>query len=225
MTDVTTRGAGGSWRARTIEALGSIVEAVYILDAEDRVTWVNTAAERLLERSAEDLVGRHVFAEFPRLESSPLAEAHRRARAEGVSQHLELFNKAIDRWFEVRVHPNGQSLVVFFRDVHERRTLDQERAAETSLIRAVLNALPSRTAILDGDGTILTTNTAWAQATAAEDRPFASRAGAGRARGAVRGRGGGGGAGGGRGGGGPAAGPAVRGLEDVLARRAPSYSL
>src|SRR3954466_6215867 len=134
----TTRGAGGPWRARTIEALGSIIEAVYILDAEDRVTWVNTAAERLLERSAEDLVGRHVFAEFPRLGSSPLAEAHRRARTEGVSQHLDLFNQAIERWVQWRVHPNGQSFVVFFRDIHDRRALDEERAAEASLIRAVL---------------------------------------------------------------------------------------
>ena len=89
MTDATTARAGGSWRARTIEALGSISEAVYILDAEDRVTWVNAAAERVLERSAEELVGRHVFAEFPRLGSTPLAEAHRRARA--GRRGLELF--------------------------------------------------------------------------------------------------------------------------------------
>src|SRR4051812_44149943 len=87
---------GGSWRARTIEALASLSEAVYIRDADDQATWVTPGAGRLLARPAEDLVGRHVFAEFPRLGNTPLAEAHRRARAEGRSQHLELFNEAVD---------------------------------------------------------------------------------------------------------------------------------
>ena len=60
------------------------------------------------------------------------ARRHRAPASTGSSQHLEVFNDAVDRWFEVRVYPNGQSLVVFFRDVHERRTLDEERAAEST---------------------------------------------------------------------------------------------
>ena len=208
-------GPEGSARARTIEALTSISEAVYVLDAEDQVTWLNTAAEQLVGRPAEQLVGRHVFAEFPRLRDTPLGEAHRRARVDGLKQQLEVFNDAVDRWFEVNIYPNGQSLVVFFRDVHERRTLDEEQAAESSLIRAVLNALPSRTAILDGDGMILTTNAAWARGTAVEGRPFESRTGANYLD-AIRAAADAGDA---------DARAAVDGLEAVLARRAPSFSL
>jgi diguanylate cyclase (GGDEF)-like protein len=205
----------GSWRARATEALASISEAVYSLDREDRFTWVNTAAERLLERPARELIGRKVWDEFPDLLNSPLAKAYSSARATREAQHLEFFYDPLDRWFEVRTYPNLEDLVVFFRDVHERRTLDEERAAESSLIRAVLNALPARTAILDGDGTILTTNAAWAAGTASEGRPFASRAGANyldacRAAAAA---------------GEPDAQTAVVGLEAVLARRQPSFSL
>jgi diguanylate cyclase (GGDEF)-like protein len=169
--------AAETWHARATEALSSISEAVYVLDSRDCVSWLNAAAVRLLERRAGDLVGRHVFAEFPDLSGTPLAEAYRTARATRQSQQLEFFYDPLDRWFEVRVHPDRDHLLVFFRDVHERRTLDEERAAESSLIRALLNALPARTAILDADGTILTTNTAWADGTAAEGRPFASRSG------------------------------------------------
>jgi diguanylate cyclase (GGDEF)-like protein len=207
--------AGGSWRARSTEALASISEAVYFLDHENRFTWVNAAAERLLERPAGDLIGRSLWDEFPDLLDSPLAKAYSSARANREAQHLEFFYDTLDRWFEVRAYPNLEDLVVFFRDVHERRTLDEERAAESSLIRAVLNALPARTAILDGDGTILTTNAAWAAGTASEGRPFASRGGANyldacRAAAAT---------------GEPDAQTAVDGLEAVLARRRPSFSL
>jgi diguanylate cyclase (GGDEF)-like protein len=204
-----------SWHRRAVEALTSISEAVYFLDREDRFTWLNAAAERLLERPATDLVGRNIWVEFPDLMGSPLQAAYRTARTSRQAQHLEFFYDPLDRWFELRAYPDLEELLVFFRDVHERRSLDEERAAESSLIRAVLNALPARTAILDGDGTILTTNTAWATATAADGRPFACGVGedylaaiwAAAAAGDADAR------------------TAAAGLEAVLARRAPSFSM
>ncbi|MCZ2836742.1 putative bifunctional diguanylate cyclase/phosphodiesterase [Modestobacter sp. VKM Ac-2985] len=206
--------ADGSWRARATEALTPISEAVCFLDAEYRYTWVNGAAERLLERPAAELVGEVLWTQFPDRPGAPWQESVRRARSTGSTQHLEFFYEPLDRWFEVRAYPVLDDLVVFFRDVHERRTLDEERAAESSLIRGVLNALPARTAILGDDGTILTTNTAWAQGTTA-GRPAASRTGddylaACRALAAT---------------GDPDAQRAVEGLQAVLERRAPSFSL
>ncbi|WP_176445585.1 putative bifunctional diguanylate cyclase/phosphodiesterase [Blastococcus mobilis] len=96
------------------------------------------------------------------MRGTDLEAAYCKARATGLAQEVDLFSRLLDRWFGGAVHSGrGDELVVFFRDVHERRTLDEERAAESSLIRAVLNALPARTAILEADGTILTTNASW----------------------------------------------------------------
>jgi diguanylate cyclase (GGDEF)-like protein len=209
------RSPGASWRRRTAEALASIGEAVYFLDPGDRFTWLNSAAERLLEKSAGELVGRTVWEAFPEALASPLPDAYRTARGQRQPQLVEFFTGPLDRWFQVRAYPTDSDLVVFFRDVHERRTLDEERAAESSLIRAVLNALPARTAILDADGTILTTNAAWAAGTAVNGRPFASGWGANyleacRAAAAAGDR---------------DARTAVEGLEAVFEGRAPSFSL
>ncbi|GAA4739363.1 hypothetical protein GCM10023328_20450 [Modestobacter marinus] len=208
--------ADGSWRARTTEALTSISEAVCFLDADYRYTWVNVAAERLLARPASELLGQVLWTQFPDRPGAAWQESVRRARSTGESQHLEFFYEPLDRWFEMRAHPVLDDLVLFFRDVHERRTLDEERAAESSLVRAVLNALPARTAILGGDGTILTTNAAWALGAAASaGRPAACGTGddylaACRALAAA---------------GDPDARLAVEGLEAVLDRRVPSFSL
>jgi diguanylate cyclase (GGDEF)-like protein/PAS domain S-box-containing protein len=204
----------GVRRDQVTEALASISDAVYFLDGEDRFTWVNAAAERLLAHPAAELVGRSVWDVFPDLADSQLREAYRSARETGRHQQVEFFYGSLDRWLDVRAHPNRDDLVVFFRDVHERRTLDEERAAESSLIRAVLNALPARTAILDADGTILATNPAWAANANAHGRPFADVGAdylaACRAAAAA---------------GVPGAGPAAEGLEAVFAGRAPSFSL
>src|SRR4051794_6490994 len=211
-----TSGADAAWRTRVTEALSSISDADYFLDAEDRFTWVNRAAERLLAHPAAELGGRTVWEIFPDLRGTELEKGYRRARETGQVQEVEIFSEPLDRWLGGWVHPDrDEQLVVFFRDVHERRTLNEERAAESSLIRSVLNALPARTAILDADGTILTTNTAWANGTAAEGRPFASRSGANyldavRAAAAA---------------GDQDAAAAVEGMEAVLAGRAASYSL
>jgi PAS domain S-box-containing protein len=207
--------AGRSWHDRVTGALSSISDAVYFLDAEDRFTWVNAAAERLLARSAAELVGRTVWDVFPKLVGGDLEAAYRRARATGEVQETEIFSPSLDRWLGGRVHPTRDELIVFFRDVHERRTLDEERAAESTLIRAVLNALPARTAILDVDGRILTTNAAWAAATVTTGRPFASRGGDNYVEAVRRAA---------------AAGDrdarmAVEGLEAVFARREPFFSL
>ena len=167
-----------AWGTRVTEALSSISDAVYFLDRDDRFTWVNTAAERLLAHPAADLLGRTVWEVFPDLRGSELEDAYRRARETGTVQEAEIFSAPLDRWLGGWVHPDRDAeLVVFFRDVHERRTLDEERAAESSLIRAVLNALPARIAILDGDGRILTTNAPWEAGEGSEGKLLASRPG------------------------------------------------
>src|SRR3954454_15114262 len=209
------RAADASWHDRVTEALASISDAVYCVDAEDRLAWLNSAAERLLERSAGELINRSVWEEYPDLVGSPLYEMYRTARRTGESQHLEFFYGPLDRWFEVRVHPHRGALAVFFRDVHERRTLDEERAAESSLIRAVLNALPARIAILDGDGSILTTNAPWEAGDGSEGKLLASRPGENylevcRALATAGNR---------------DAQAALEGLQAVFERRAPSFSL
>jgi diguanylate cyclase (GGDEF)-like protein len=154
-------GPGPGWQARVTDALSSISEAVIFLDDRDRVAWLNPAAERLLERRGEDLVGRIGWRESPQLVDSALHQALLEARRAGQPQHVEYFSAALDRWMEFRVFPHRDGTGVFFRDVHERRTLDEERAAESRLVRGVLDALPARTAILGADGTILTVNASW----------------------------------------------------------------
>jgi diguanylate cyclase (GGDEF)-like protein/PAS domain S-box-containing protein len=208
--------AGAAWGTRVTEALSSISDAVYFLDHDDRFTWVNPAAERLLAHPAADLLGRTVWEAFPALLGTDVPAIYHRARRTQQMHEVEVFYEPLDRWLGGRVHPDRDgALVVFFRDIHERRTLDEERLAESSLIRAVLNALPARIAILDGDGRVLTANAPWEAGGRSDGKLLASRPGdnyleACRALAAAGDR---------------DARAAIEGLEAVFQRRASSFSL
>jgi diguanylate cyclase (GGDEF)-like protein/PAS domain S-box-containing protein len=152
-------------RARIALAMTS--DAVFFLDPDWRFTYLNSAAETLLERTAEDLIGRCVWDEFPEAMGSPIEEEYRRAAASGEPSVLEAFYEPLDRWFDIRAFPDSLGLAVFFRDVTERHRVEEERAEYAGLTDAILNALPPPTAVLDRAGTIVRANQAW-QALAVE---------------------------------------------------------
>jgi diguanylate cyclase (GGDEF)-like protein len=139
-----------------------VPDAVYRLDRGGRFTYVNAAAEMLLERHADDLIGRVALDCFPEARGSIVEENYRGVLTDGHSRMFEYFSPSLDRWYEVRVLPDPSGgLAVFFRDVDDHRRTDQQRDAQLLEMAAVLEALPSATVLVDGDGVILSANRAW----------------------------------------------------------------
>jgi diguanylate cyclase (GGDEF)-like protein len=61
----------------------------------------------------------------------------------------------------MRAYPDSRGLTVIVRDIDEHVRADRRRDDEARQLSAVLEALPSATVLVDGDGTILTANRAW----------------------------------------------------------------
>jgi diguanylate cyclase (GGDEF)-like protein/PAS domain S-box-containing protein len=150
-------------------ALASTSDAVFFLDPDWRFTYLNRAAEELLGRRAEELVGKRLTDAYPDSVHSVFGQQYRRAVASGEPAVFEEFYAPLDRWFEVRAYPDSMGLAVFFWDVHERRSRERQRAESAALTDAILNALPHRTAVLDGSGRILRANDAWRAAASGQD--------------------------------------------------------
>ncbi|MCZ7599659.1 MAG: PAS domain-containing protein [Gammaproteobacteria bacterium] len=112
---------------REIESIfSSITDAVYVLDADWRFAYLNHQAEVLLERKASELVGRNVWAEFPEATQTVLHEAYHRARRDRVVVDLQFFYPPLDRWMHVRGFPHGDGLTVYFRDITEQLTREEQ---------------------------------------------------------------------------------------------------
>ena len=143
------------------DLLAAVPDAVYHLDRDWQITYLNAAVEELVHRRAEDLLGRDLFDVFPALRGSELERRLAGVLAGGEPQSFEFHYEETDRWFEVRAFADALGLSVFLRDVDAERRARTEQAEEVRLLAAVLDALPSPTALLDADGRILTLNRVW----------------------------------------------------------------
>jgi PAS domain S-box-containing protein len=116
-------------RSRTI--LESITDGFYALDADWRITYFNAAAERYLDRSSGDLIGKRLWDEFPGAVGSEFEQMYRRVVCGQGSESITAHYPDFDRWYEVTASPASGGLSVYFRDVTEsRRTQELLRASE-----------------------------------------------------------------------------------------------
>ena len=122
---------------------------------------MNFAVETLLDRPLSELLGRHVLDAFPGVRGTPVEEALTSVLTDGMPRVFQYHHEPWDHFFEFRVYPDSQGVTVAVRDIDERLRAEWARDTETTQLNAVLETLPSATVLVEGDGTILTTNRAW----------------------------------------------------------------
>lgn len=123
--DIAQELAASRDRSRAI--LESISDAFLTYDGEWRFTYLNGAAERILQRSRENLLGRVVWSEFPEAAGSVFEREYRRAVETGVAVQFEEFYPPLNTWLAVHAYPSGQGLTVYFQDIGERKRAEAER--------------------------------------------------------------------------------------------------
>lgn len=103
---------------RTI--LESITDGFYTLDADWRFSYVNPAAEKALDRKAEDLIGKYKWDEYPETLGGDIETLYRKVMAEKVSSSVTTYYSPHAKWYEIRAYPNNNGLSIYFRDVSSR---------------------------------------------------------------------------------------------------------
>jgi two-component system sensor histidine kinase/response regulator len=142
--DVTARKAAEEDLAvaaqRTRHVLESITDGFFALDQAWRIIDLNPAAERLLGRTRDGLLGNKVCEETVPVMTGPLYAALTEAMTEGRPASAEGHYPPVDRWFELRAYPAPEGLFVFFRDITERKRTDQELQAALNAAKAANQA-------------------------------------------------------------------------------------
>src|SRR4051794_34934240 len=108
-----------SFRAVDAEiVLESVTDGFIALDRDERIAYVNAAAEHALLRPRSELLGRNAWTEFPAFAGAALQQACQQAMAERARASLRDYYPPTGRWFEARIYParNG-GLAIYFRDI------------------------------------------------------------------------------------------------------------
>ena len=106
--------------------LDRMTDAFCGLDDNWRLTYLNDHATELLDRDADDLLGRRVWDCFPGLHGTALESELRSAMETGESTTLEYHADLIDADLEIDLYPSATGLSAYFRDVTERKARERE---------------------------------------------------------------------------------------------------
>lgn len=108
---------------RTLE---SMTDAFFTLDQEWRFTYVNGQFERTVGCSRTEVIGRNVCEAFPDAGYSGFKDQFEHARGTGEAVHFEAHYEPLAKWLEVNAYPSDEGLTVYFRDVTQRREVEEQ---------------------------------------------------------------------------------------------------
>jgi PAS domain S-box-containing protein len=128
---------------QTGDVLERVSDAVVALDRDWRYTYVNRRAAELFGRRPEDLIGRHIWTEFPEGVGQPFHLAYERAMAEQRFIQLENYYEPWDRWFENRIYPSPDGLSIFFHEITDRKRAEQTARDNAALLEGQNRVLES----------------------------------------------------------------------------------
>ena len=140
LRDITERRAAEAAIRASEERIRSILESItdgfFALDADWRYTYMNAAGERSIDCTPGYLIGKCFWDEYPGTIGSEFERFYRRVAASRVSESLTAHYPDNDRWYEITAYPVPEGLSVYFRDVTDRRQVEQERQQFAALVDA-----------------------------------------------------------------------------------------
>jgi len=156
-----SRSAGGS----DFEAVARVVEidgdGLVAVDREWRYVYANAIVEQLIGRPVSDLLGRCVWDVLPGAVGGPAYRIYHRAMADREPATFEEYSPVFDLWLEHRCLPTTDGgLLVFFRDVTERRRSEAALAHSEAHLSAIIGAATDAILCLDAERRIVVFNAA-----------------------------------------------------------------
>ena len=168
--DVSERRRAEAETRRSVTLLDGIADAFYAVDADWRFTYINERAVVVLGENLDEplphdaYLGRTVWEIFPDVLGTEIETHLRTAARERRTTVFEALYEPSACWFDVHAYPAGEGLVVYFRDITERKRAqaELERRAHRQALVAELGqralAGPPVQAVLD-EATAITART------------------------------------------------------------------
>jgi len=128
---------------------GSIIDFKWLL--------INPAAERMVGRTSEELMGQQLLVEMPGNRQDGLFDFYVQVTETGIPLERELHyhHEGIQTWFQIAAVKLGDGLAVTFEDITHRKQAEEALYQKNSELQAIFNALPDLYFRLSQDGRIL----------------------------------------------------------------------
>lgn len=112
-----------------IAVLDAMTEGFYTVDRQWRFTYANPEALRILGTTSEAIVGGPILELYPGLGEAAFGQHHRHTMATGERASFVAYFLPHARWYEVTVYPAPEGIAVYFRNVTDRVSAEEQRQA------------------------------------------------------------------------------------------------
>ncbi|MES2981677.1 MAG: PAS domain S-box protein [Verrucomicrobiota bacterium] len=146
---------------RVKDVLESISDGFLLLDAEWKIIYMNSAAERINDQRREDILGRNFWEIFPATVDTLLHHEFQRCAVEQLPVSFENHYEPWDKWFTLDLSPApGGGLSVYFRDITEQKISGEALRQSEATNRAVMETALDCIIGMDHEGRITDFNPA-----------------------------------------------------------------
>jgi PAS domain S-box-containing protein len=118
-----------------LRLLESISDAVILFDPDWRFAYLNPRAVADTGEPAHALLGWTLWEKYPALVGTDVEANFRRAVAEQTATHFETRGIVSGKWLEVHAYPSAEGLLVYGRDVSDRKRAEDALAHSEALFR------------------------------------------------------------------------------------------
>ena len=107
-------------------SLENMSDAFVAINKDWKYTFVNQKASQLFGQHREELIGKNAWMLFPEIIGTPFYKAYYKAMKTKKDVIIEDFYIPWDRWFENRIIPTKEGIVVFIQDITERKLAEKK---------------------------------------------------------------------------------------------------
>jgi PAS domain S-box-containing protein len=140
--------------------LNTISDGFVSLDTNWCYTFVNNKAGELLGRKPVDLIGKHIWTEFPDGVGLPFYNAYYKAVETQKNSIVVEYYEPVDRWFENKIYPTPEGLTIYFSDITENRKAALALKESENHIRTILETEPECIKQINAKGELIYMNPA-----------------------------------------------------------------
>ncbi len=143
--------------------LDSISDGFFVLDNQLAVTYFNKAAEQILGKKSNEVIGHGLFEVFPEAGGSIFEKKYRFALQTKTALSFETYfdSPPYQNWYDVRVYPYHSGITVFFQLTTERKKKDEILRESEEKFRTLSLLAPAGIYLTDPEGNCLYTNPCW----------------------------------------------------------------
>jgi len=144
------------------EILESISDAFFALDDRLIVTYFNKAAEQMLHRKREEVLGKPLFEVFPEAKGSIFEEKYRYALKQKQFLSFETYfdQPPYENWYQVRVYPQSKGISVYFQVITAQIKAQQALQKAQERMDTILQTLSEGIVMVNHQGEVVFSNRA-----------------------------------------------------------------